>query len=256
MFFAVMMIYLSRFTLLSLCLTLFIGAKAPVSPSFTQSTSSDMSNNTIRIEIWSDMVCPFCYLGKKKLEKAIEKLNLQAQTEIIWHSYQLDPDFPEGKSVSATQHLKQQKGFSESQLKETYKYLQQSGAPYGIDFQFEKCLSFNTLDAHRLWHWSKSAGKEHAWKEAVMQAYFSKGMDLSKSENLLNLAESCGLDRKEAKGILESDRFAKAVHDDQQMADNIGIRGVPFFIINGKQGISGAQDDSVFETALRKAANP
>lgn len=201
------------------------------------------------------MVCPFCYIGKKKLEKAIQKLNLQSHSEIIWHSYQLDPDFPKGSSVSATKHLKVQKGFSETQLQQTYDYLRQSGQVYGIDFQFDKCLSFNTLDAHRIWQWSKTQGKEHVWKETMMRAYFSEGNDLSKSETLLDLAEKCGLDRKEAENVLRSDAFEETVEADVDLANKIGIRGVPFFIINGKQGISGAQDDKVFEDVLRKAAD-
>lgn len=209
--------------------------------------------NKIIIEIWSDMVCPFCYIGKKKLEQAISKLKIQDKVKIQWHSFQLDPDFPMDSSTPSTPNLIEKKGISEIQLKGMYQHLENSGVNYGIDFQFDKSLTFNTLNTHRLWHWTMQFQKENEWKEAVMNAYFTKGIDLSQNENLIKLVNQIGLEPSEATTILESDRFLDEVRSDIYHSQNMGIRGVPFFLINEEYSISGAQDDTVFVDILNKA---
>ena len=209
--------------------------------------------NKINIEVWSDMVCPFCLIGKKKLEQAIKKLGIQDKVTIQWHSFQLDPDFPMDSSASATQTLTEKKGISEAQLRGMYQHLQKSGSQYGIDFQFDKSLTFNTLHTHRLWHWAMNFNKQNEWKEVVMTAYFTLGTDLSVKENLLNLVKQIGLDTEEAEKVLVSNHFADEVRSDIYNSQNMGIRGVPFFLIDEKYMISGAQEDSVFEETLKKA---
>jgi predicted DsbA family dithiol-disulfide isomerase len=208
----------------------------------------------ISIGIWSDIVCPFCFIGKKKLEKAISKLNLSDQVEIEWHSFQLDPDFPKGESIPSSEYLAKRKNFPLEQINSIQEQLTASATPYGIDFQFDKSLSFNTMDVHRLWQWSKTMGKSSELKEALMLAYFTNGIDLSKEENVLKVVENCGLDRIEAKAIFRSDTFSNKVDEDIYQASQIGIRGVPFFVINNQFAISGAQEDSVFESALMKVS--
>ncbi len=209
--------------------------------------------NKVKVEIWSDMVCPFCFIGKKKLEKAIATLAMQDQVEIVWHSYQLDPYFPKDTSISATKHLIEKKGISENQLNGMYQNLVNSGKNYGIDFNFEKSLSFNTFDAHRLWHWSKQFGKQNEWKEAVMIAYFTEGIDLSKKENLMQIVTDLGLDSLSASQVLNSDSYASEVENDIYQSNQLQIQGVPYFLVNGKDAISGAQDDKVFEKVLKSA---
>lgn len=206
----------------------------------------------ISIGIWSDIVCPFCFIGKKKLEKAILKLNLSDQVEIEWHSFQLDPDFPKGESIPSSEYLAKRKNFPLEQINAIQQQLTASATPYGIDFQFDKSLSFNTMDVHRLWQWSKTIGKSSELKEALMLAYFTNGIDLSKEENVLKVVENCGLDRIEAQAIFRSDAFSNEVDEDIYQASQIGVRGVPFFVLNNQFAISGAQDDSVFENALLK----
>jgi predicted DsbA family dithiol-disulfide isomerase len=206
----------------------------------------------ISIGIWSDIVCPFCFIGKKKLEKAISKLNLSDQVEIEWHSFQLDPDFPKGESIPSSEYLAKRKNFPLEQINAIQQQLTASATPYGIDFQFDKSLSFNTMDVHRLWQWSKTLGKSSELKEALMLAYFTNGVDLSKEENVLKVVEICGLDRIEAQAIFRSDAFSNDVDEDIYQASQIGVRGVPFFVINNQFAISGAQEDSVFESALMK----
>jgi predicted DsbA family dithiol-disulfide isomerase len=208
----------------------------------------------ISIGIWSDIVCPFCFIGKKKLEKAISKLNLSDQVEIEWHSFQLDPDFPKGESIPSSEYLAKRKNFPLEQINSIQKQLTASATPYGVDFQFDKSLSFNTMDVHRLWQWSKTMGRSSELKEALMLAYFTNGIDLSKEENVLKVVENCGLDRTEAQAIFRSDAFSNEVDEDIYQASQIGIRGVPFFVINNQFAISGAQEDNVFESALMKVS--
>lgn len=216
------------------------------------SKPTEANSNTIKVEIWSDLVCPFCLIGKKKIELAIRKLKAEKQVEIIWHSYQLDPDFPIGKPISSTDYLVQRKGISKGQLTGMYQQLKQTGSRYGIDFQFEKAISYNTLEAHQIWKWAKQFGKEDAWKEATMKSHFTKGQDLSSRKALLNLVSSIGLDAKSAEKILETKQYLAAVQDDFRMAEKLGINGVPYFYINKKEVISGAEDNAVFENALKK----
>lgn len=207
---------------------------------------------TIKIDIWSDIVCPFCFIGKKKLEKAIAKLQLSDQVEIEWHSFQLDPDFPKGEAIPSSTYLAQRKKFPIEQINAIQQILTETAKTYGIDFQFDKALSFNTLEVHRLWQWSKNLGKSSELKQALMEAYFTEGIDLSKEENVLQVVEKCGLDKLEAQTILKSNQFSAEVDEDIYHASQIGIRGVPFFVLDNQFAISGAQDDSVFENALLK----
>jgi predicted DsbA family dithiol-disulfide isomerase len=206
----------------------------------------------IKIDIWSDIVCPFCFIGKKKLEQAISKLQLSEQVEIEWHSFQLDPDFPKGEVIPSSTYLAQRKNYPIEQINAIQQQLTASAKVYGIDFQFEKALSFNTIDVHRLWQWSKTLGKSSELKEALMKAYFTDGIDLSKDENVLQVVENCGLDMLEAESILRSNQFSNEVDEDVYHASQIGVKGIPFFVINNQFAISGAQDDSVFENALLK----
>jgi predicted DsbA family dithiol-disulfide isomerase len=212
-----------------------------------------MIQGKLKIEIWSDIVCPFCYLGKKKLEQAIGKLNLKTSPEIIWHSFQLDPSFPKNISISSAQYLSEKKKIPSDQLNVMHQHLASQGKVYGINFQFDKALSFNTFDAHRLWQWSKKSGKSNEVKDALFLAYFTMGTDLSKNENLLSVISENGLDKDEAAEILNSDLFDQELEEDKYQASQLGIRGVPYFLINEKTVISGAQDDKVFEHVLSAA---
>ena len=224
---------------------LSLNGQTPDSPTETPTT--------VKIEIWSDVVCPFCYLGKKKVEQAVQKLNAEDKVEIVWHSFQLDPEFPTNTSVPSIENLSERKGYPIDQVREMCASLTQQGKGYQIEFAFEKALTFNTNDAHRLIQWGKTLGKGSELKEALMQAYFSEGTDLSQQENLLAVVEKVGLDKEKAQSVLESDVFAQDVQQDIYRSQQLGIRGVPFFLINGETAISGAQADPVFEQAIGEA---
>lgn len=212
-----------------------------------------MTSEKVKIDVWSDVVCPFCFIGKQKMEQAIAKLGAQDQVEIIWHNFQLDPDFPKNTSMSSTAYLSERKGYPEAQVRAMSAQLAQQGKAYGIDFQFDKALSFNTWDAHRLIQWAKTAHKSHELKGALMKAYFSEGIDLSKQENLLGVVEKVGLDAKKAKSILETDAYSNEVKQDIYRSRELGIRGVPYFWINEQDEIYGAQSDQVFENVIGAA---
>jgi predicted DsbA family dithiol-disulfide isomerase len=204
----------------------------------------------ITIDIWSDIICPFCYLGKKKLEFAIDKFNAHSKVEVRWHSFQLDPEFPKNQSMSSGEYLSIRKGISETQLLAIQNQMIENSKKYKIDFRLDRSLIFNTFNAHQLLKWSTRFNKQTELKSNLFKAHFSEGEDLSNTEVLLEIVHKSGLNSEEAKGILSSSTFKSDVEQDIIQAQKIGIRGVPFFIFNGTKAISGAQDDTVFEELL------
>ena len=213
---------------------------------------STQKSETVKIEIWSDIVCPFCFLGKKKVEQAIAKLEAEEKVEIVWHSFQLDPGFPLDSAVPCMENLSRRKGYPLAQVKGMCDNLTQAGKAYGIDFHFDKALTFNTKDAHRLIKWADTEGKSSELKEAFMLAYFTNGSDLSDPKNLLTVVETVGLDTEAAQKVLDSDTYTEEVDQDILRARELGIGGVPYFLVNGTLPISGAQPDQVFERVIER----
>jgi predicted DsbA family dithiol-disulfide isomerase len=212
-----------------------------------------MQREELKIEIWSDIVCPFCFLGKKKLDKAITRLNAEKKIEVVWRSFQLEPNYPKDTSAPTIEDLSAKKGLSIQQVQDMCSSLATQGQNYGIDFNFDRALSFNTKEVQRLIHWAKSFGVSSELAEAFMKAYFTEGIDLSKVANLYSIIQQVGLDIDVAKTIVQSDAYAHDVDQDIEKARNLGIRGVPFFLINGTEAIYGAQSDQVFEQLLSTA---
>lgn len=208
-------------------------------------------NKKIKIEIWSDVVCPFCYLGLRKLERALEVTGLNGHFEIQWHSFQLDPDFPVGITENTTAYLAERKGIDQSQVKQMYGQIAEQGRRYEIDFQFDKALSFNTLDAHRIIQWSKTTGRSTELEEAFFKAYFTQGADLSKSENLIAVCVGLGFEYQQMQAAIEEPQYSILIEEDKYAASQMGIRGVPYFLVGDKLTVSGAQPDEVFESTLR-----
>lgn len=210
-----------------------------------------MQNPVINIEIWSDIVCPFCYVGKKKIQQVIEKLNIEDEVQIIWRSYQLDPDLPTEKAYPSLEYLMKKKNISAEQMQGMNEYLKQQGLQYGIDFQLDKSMVFNTFNAHRLLQWAKEFNKSSELKEAFMKAYFTDGIDLSNPENLISAVGKVGLNTQKAIEVLNSNDYSEAVENDIYQSKTISLRGVPHFLFNDKFFISGAQEDMVFENAIK-----
>jgi predicted DsbA family dithiol-disulfide isomerase len=206
--------------------------------------------NKLRIDVWSDVVCPFCYVGKQKLDQAIQKLNLDDKVIVEYHSFLLDPTFPKGEGVPATEHLAKRKGMPLANIESAQHRLTEQGRAYGIDFRFDRAINFNTEDVHRLLQWAKAFDKADVLKTNLFKAHFSDGVDLSKPENINVIVAQSGLDSDAAMKVLNSDNYIVEVQQDIAIAQQIGVRGVPFFVFNRKTAISGAQPDSVFEEVI------
>ncbi|MBN7812089.1 DsbA family oxidoreductase [Algoriphagus sp. H41] len=207
----------------------------------------------MKIEIWSDVVCPFCYIGKRKLEKALDKFPQKDKIEIEWKSFQLNPDQETNPNLSTLEHLSQSKGWSMEQTREITSNVVNMAAAQGLDFDFDKAVVANTKNAHRLIHMAKAIGKGGEMKERLLQAYFSEGKNVDDFATLMSLGEELGLGEADVAEMLESERFEDAVDQDIYESRQLGVRGVPFFVLDRKFGISGAQADEVFDQTLEKA---
>ena len=207
----------------------------------------------MKIEIWSDVVCPFCYIGKRKLEKALAKFPNKDAIKIEWKSFQLNPDQKTDTSISTLDHLASSKGWSLNQTREITSNVVEMAKEEGLNFDFEKTVLANTRNAHRLIHFAKESGKGDAMKERLLFAYFSEGKNIDDFDTLVELGEELGLQEKEIREVLESARFDEAVDGDIYESRQLGIKGVPFFVLDRKYGISGAQADEVFTQNLEKA---
>ena len=207
----------------------------------------------MKIEIWSDVVCPFCYIGKRKLEKAMAKFPQQEAIEIEWKSFQLNPDLKTNPSISTLEYLAESKGWSLEQAREISSQVAGMAESEGLTFNFEKAVVANTKNAHRLIHLAKVSGKGGEMKERLLKAYFTEGLNIDDSETLIALGKEIGLEEESIKKLLESNLYEDAVDQDIYESRLIGVKGVPFFVLDRKFGISGAQPDEVFTQTLEKA---
>ncbi len=204
----------------------------------------------MKIEIWSDVVCPWCYIGKRRLEHALGEFEHADEVEIAWRSFQLNPDTPAGTAVPTSEYLVRRFGPQASQMTGRVAAL---GRDEGLDLDFDAALTVNTLDAHRLLHLAADQGVGDAAKERLLRAHFTEGADLSDRETLVRLACEAGVDADRAREVLAGPEYADAVRADIELAQAFGATGVPFFVIDRKYGISGAQPAETFLQALRTA---
>ena len=210
----------------------------------------------MKVEIWSDIVCPFCYVGKKHLELALEQLPFKNEVEVIWRSYMLDPNLPvEGLNKSKKAYLVEDKGYSLEQVEGMMKHLEAAGKEIGIDFNHDDLVPVNTLQAHRLTHFAQERGKGNEMEEALFYAHFTAAENVGDKEVLTRLATSIGFEKAEVETFLASNQELEAVQSDIEVAKNLGISGVPFFVLNQKYGVSGAQPVEVFVEALTQTYN-
>ncbi len=208
----------------------------------------------MKVEIWSDIICPFCYIGKKHLEKALEQLSFKDKADIEWKSFQLDPSLPlEGLSISTTEYLIKHKGMPEQQIVGMLEYLKQKGAEAGINFRQDISIQANTFRAHRLIHFAQEREKGNEMEEALFAAHFSEGKNIGSIQLLTELAENIGLNKTEVIEFLNSEQKTEEVRKDIKEAQALGIHGVPFFVIDRKYGVSGAQPIEIFVEALTQA---
>lgn len=207
----------------------------------------------MKVEIWSDIVCPFCYIGKRRFEEALAQLPYGHEVEKQFHSFELDPQAPRNPEHDIHDMLAKKYGMSRERAKQMNDSVSEQAQSVGLTYDLDKAIPTNTFDAHRLTHYADKHGKMYEMTERLFKAYFTEGLHVGDREVLAQLAEEVGLDREEAAQVLASDAYTDNVHADQQAARDIGIQGVPFFVINRKYAVSGAQPTEVFIQALEKA---
>jgi len=206
-----------------------------------------------KIEIWSDIQCPFCYIGKRKIEKALETFEGKENVEIEWKSYQLDPETRSQPGVDVYDYLAKRKGQTREWTVDMHKNVTAMAKENGLDYHFEKAIIANSYHAHRLIHLAKKYNKGNEAEERIFKAYFTEGKDIASQQTLLELGKEIGLDEKEIKEVLNSDKFGDDVRADIEEAGNIGVRGVPFFVFNRAYAVSGAQPVEIFTQTLEKS---
>ncbi|MFS0690980.1 DsbA family oxidoreductase [Sporosarcina sp. 179-K 8C2 HS] len=208
----------------------------------------------MKIEIWSDYVCPFCYIGKRRLEEALKAMNLEDDTEVVFKAFQLDPNTPVGAGRSVPEDLAKKYGMSLDEAKKMLDNVADQAKTVGLNFDVESMIGANTFNAHRLAKLAETEGKGEAASERLLQGHFVNGEAVDNEDTLLAIAEEAGLSADRVQQVLQSDEFAEDVKKDIEEAGQIGVRGVPFFVINRKYAISGAQPVEAFTEALKKVA--
>ncbi|MEC2074881.1 DsbA family oxidoreductase [Metabacillus fastidiosus] len=206
----------------------------------------------MKIEVWSDFACPFCYIGKRRLEEALMNFPHKNEVDILFKSFELDPNASRDIQLSIHEILAKKYGMSIEKAKAMNASVGQQAAAAGLTFEFDNMKPTNTFDAHRLAKLAESKGKGKEMTEQLLKAYFTDSEHIGNHDTLLKIAEEVGLNREEAKSVLESDDFAEHVRADEMEAREIGVQGVPFFVINRKYAISGAQPVEVFGDTLQK----
>ena len=208
----------------------------------------------MKIEIWSDIMCPFCYIGKRHLAKALESFPGRDSVEITWKSFQLDPTIPMSfeEPVGVYEYLADRKGWSLEQSEQMHERVVEMAASVGLEYNFEKAVVANSLYAHRVIQLAKEKGLDDAIQEIFFRAYFTEGRDLASVEELVVLGEEVGLAEEDIRVAIASEEYAYRVSQDIQEGVNLGVRGVPFFVFDRKYGISGAEPIQVFIDTLNQ----
>jgi predicted DsbA family dithiol-disulfide isomerase len=207
----------------------------------------------MKVEIWSDVMCPFCYIGKRRFEQALQSFGRQNEVEIEWKSFQLNPAMVTEPGVHIDEYLAQAKGISLDRAKQMNDYVTQMAAEAGLTYNFDKAIVANSFKAHRYSHLAKAHGLGVQAEEQLFKAYFTDGKNIDDTTTLVELGRELGLDAGEVKQSLESAAYAGEVKRDIAEAQYLGVQGVPFFVFNRKYAVSGAQAVPVFEETLDKA---
>ena len=209
----------------------------------------------MKVEIWSDVMCPFCYIGKRKFETALAQFEHKNEVIVEWKSFQLNPNLVTDTSKNTIQHLAESKGWTMDYTNQSVQHVTDVAAEVGLHFDFEKAVVANSFDAHRLLHLAKKHNLQDQCKELLLAAYFTEGKNKADHEVLKNIGLQIGLDATEISNVLESNQFADEVNNDIQHSQEIGVRGVPFFVLDNKYAITGAQSSETFLAALTQTWN-
>ena len=218
----------------------------------TTTASSPLATAPIKVDVWSDIACPWCYIGKRKFEDAAARFD--GEVEVEYHSFELSPDTPVDFEGDEVDFLAKHKGMPAEQVRGMLDQVTGVAAEVGLAYDFGSLHHTNTVKAHQLLHFAKARGRQLDMKERLLSAYFEEGRHVGRVQDLADLASEIGLDRDEVVTALDGDVHLDDVRADQQQAQAYGISGVPFFVLEGKYGISGAQAPETFLGALQQVA--
>lgn len=211
--------------------------------------------DAIKIDVWSDIACPWCYIGKRNLENGLAAVSADDDAPIVeveFHSFELSPDTPVDFEGDELDFLSQHKGMERAQVQQMLERVTGVAADAGLGYRFDLLKHTNTVKAHELLHFAKEQGRQAELAERLMSAYFTEGRHLGREDELVSLAGDAGLDTDAAREALQTSRYLDAVRADQKQAQEYGISGVPFFVIDGKYGVSGAQPAEAFTQIARQ----
>jgi predicted DsbA family dithiol-disulfide isomerase len=204
----------------------------------------------IKVDIWSDVQCPWCYIGKRKFEAGAAQFG--GDVEIEYHSFELSPDTPVDYEGTPVEYLAQRKGLPHDQVEQMIDRVVGIASSVGLDYRYDDIHQTNTVISHELLHFAKAHGRQLEMKERLLKAYFVNGEHVGRIPDLVEIAVELGYDRAEVTEALESHRYLADVKADVALAQEYGIQGVPFFVIDGKYGVSGAQDAATFANVLEQ----
>lgn len=207
----------------------------------------------MQVEVWSDILCPFCFIGKRKFEAALAQFAEKDKIKLVWKSFQLDPSLGENEAIAYHQHLQNKKGWTAAQTADIINHVSQRAEEVGIHFALEKAIMANSLKAHCLSHYALEQDKQNEIEEALFSAHFSEGKNIADPEILGEIAASVGLSYNEAINAINDPKYINLAATDIQEAQQLGISGVPFFVFDRKYAVSGAQEPSLFLQTMEKA---
>jgi predicted DsbA family dithiol-disulfide isomerase len=207
----------------------------------------------MNVEIWSDVVCPWCYIGKRRFERAVASFGHPGEVTVTYRSFELDPDAPAQRHGTHAEHLASKYGMTVAQAEQASRQMTQRAAAAGLEFRFDLIRGGNTFDAHRLLHLAKDHGLQPEMKERLLRATFTEGLPIADQPTLVRLATEAGLPAEQVQAVLDGDTYADAVRADEQQAARYGITGVPFFVADGTYAVSGAQEPEVLLQLLQRA---
>jgi predicted DsbA family dithiol-disulfide isomerase len=207
----------------------------------------------LTVEIWSDIVCPWCYIGKRRFEAALERFAHRDEVSVLWRSFELDPNAPVNPPGTSAERLAEKYGMTLEGAHAAHQNVTDLAAEEGLEYRLDIARGGNTFSAHRLIHEAAVHGRQAAAMERLMAAYFTEGEPVSDPETLARLVAEVGVDLDEARAVVFSDRHGDAVREDELLAAQLGIQGVPFFVLDRRYGVSGAQPAEVLLEALERA---
>ncbi|MEW2402463.1 DsbA family oxidoreductase [Streptomyces sp. NPDC046862] len=209
--------------------------------------------SALRVDVWSDVVCPWCYIGKRRLETALDRFEHADEVEIHWHSFQLDPSHPKGRRRPVFETLAEKTGAPVAQVRAMTRQVTELAAAEGLTYDLERAVSVNTVDAHRLSHLAAAHGLGDRMHERLLRAHLGEGEIVDDPGTLVRLGAEVGVPEDEIRRMLDGDTYADAVQADIREARRYGATGVPYFVLNRAYGVSGAQPADTFLSALRTA---